>query len=188
MALQASHQHPLEHFDTTPAYLQEEYQHGKLGFLWLMQNFNDTYRHNSWHGPLSSDLYGSPPAAYYYKTDFRVPHSLILDTTHLGFGIGLCSVSSNPRLQSNFILLNILRKWVTHFLCLPPSEPSGQFDDTMSICHDTTLISGEILTDHMYISRSELHVAHYLQTWQISHLVQQWSNGHGNFWRRSVQI
>lgn len=71
VALHAYHHYPLEHFEVKSAYLHERYQHDIPVYVKQIPKFDGTYRHNSQYGLLKGNLYGSPPAAFYYNRDLK---------------------------------------------------------------------------------------------------------------------
>ena len=66
-ALHANNKMPIEHFDIKSAYLHEKFQYHKPVYVTQMPKFDGSYRHNSTYRRLRGNLYGSPPAAYYYN-------------------------------------------------------------------------------------------------------------------------
>lgn len=56
IAMHASQQLPLEHFDIKSAYLHEQYQHEKPIYVKQMSKFNGTFRHAGPYGKLVGNL------------------------------------------------------------------------------------------------------------------------------------
>eukprot|EP00178_Gracilaria_changii_P023027 TRINITY_DN68_c0_g1_i13.p1 TRINITY_DN68_c0_g1~~TRINITY_DN68_c0_g1_i13.p1 ORF type:complete len:1094 (-),score=78.92 TRINITY_DN68_c0_g1_i13:769-4050(-) len=79
IAAHVTYKFPLEHFDIKSAYLHEKYEHDRPVYVKQMPNFDGTYRHEGQYGKLVGNLYGSPPAAYFYN------HGLKKFLTKLGF-------------------------------------------------------------------------------------------------------
>ena len=67
IAIHATTKYPLEHFDIKSAYLHEQYQHTKPIYVKQMPRFDGSQKHEGNYGKLVGNLYGSPPAAYYYN-------------------------------------------------------------------------------------------------------------------------
>ena len=67
IAIHATTNYPLEHFDIKSAYLHEQYQHTNPIYVKQMPLFDGSHKHQGKYGRLIGNLYGSPPAAYYYN-------------------------------------------------------------------------------------------------------------------------
>lgn len=77
LALHAAANFPLEHFDIESAYLHEHYVHPTPVYVIQMPKFDCTSQHQGKYGQRIGNLYGTPPAAYYYNQGLQQFHDIL---------------------------------------------------------------------------------------------------------------